>query len=468
MAVDASCVVVTNPVPLVETERSRLRSDLRSSVGDGAAFGLMVGLGETYLAAFVLAVGLGELVAGLIGSVPLVIGGILQMISPRAIRKLGSHKRWVVLCAAIQACMFIPLVMAALAGTISTLGVILVASIYWGASLATGPAWNTWIGTLVPVRVRPRFFASRTRISQACVFSGFLMSGLLLQWASREGLVLETFAFLFGVAGVCRLVSVWMLANQSEPVPIPPRMQPHPYRRLFKELAKGPGGRLLTFLVAVQAAVQISGPYFTPFMFKNLHHSYGEYVTLIAVAFLARIIALPALGSVAHRLGARRLLWLGAIGIAPVSAGWVLSQNFYWLLGIQIFSGVVWAAYELAFFLLFFESIPEEERTSLLTIYNLINTLAWVTGALLGGAILYAMGTSFNGYLTLFALSSVARCCALLLLFRIPKMDVESSEIGLRTITLRPNGANLDAPVLPSLPDQLHEEDLTPLTARAS
>ena len=35
----------------------------------------------------------------------------------------------------------------------------------------------------------------------------------------------------------------------------------------------------------------------------------------------------------------------------------------------------------LAFFLLFFESIPEDERTSVLTLYNLINTAAWVGGA---------------------------------------------------------------------------------------
>lgn len=437
---------------------------------------MMVGLGETYLPAFVLAIGLGELIAGLIGSVPLVVGGLLQMVSPRAVRWLGSHKRWVVMCAAVQACMFLPLIAAACRGSINTGTVLLIASIYWGASLATGPAWNTWIGTLVPVRVRPRFFAARTRISQACVFCGFLVSGLLLQWASQRDFVLESFAILFGIAGLCRVVSVVMLACQSEPIPIPPKMQPHPYRRLFRELADGPGGRLLVFLVAVQAAVQISGPYFTPFMFKNLHHSYAEYVTLIAVAFLARILALPALGRLAHRMGAMRLLWLGAIGITPVSACWVFSQNFYWLLSTQIFSGVVWAAYELAFFLLFFESIPEEERTSLLTLFNLINTAAWVTGSLIGGAILYLMDTSFAGYLTLFALSSVARCGALWLLFRIPSMEVLSDTIGLRTIAVRPTGANLDAPVLPSMPDQVLEESPPPgpketsaaRTARAS
>ena len=67
-------------------KQRRLRTDLRASCGDGAAFGGMVGVGETYLPAFVLAVGLGELTAGLVGSVPLLAGGVLQMISPSAVR----------------------------------------------------------------------------------------------------------------------------------------------------------------------------------------------------------------------------------------------------------------------------------------------------------------------------------------------------------------------------------------------
>ena len=37
------------------TGRSTLRRDLCSSTGDGVTFSLMVGLGETYLPAFVLA-----------------------------------------------------------------------------------------------------------------------------------------------------------------------------------------------------------------------------------------------------------------------------------------------------------------------------------------------------------------------------------------------------------------------------
>ena len=45
-----------------QVERS-LGRNLAASVGDGAAFGVMVGVGETYLPAFTLAAGLGEVFA---------------------------------------------------------------------------------------------------------------------------------------------------------------------------------------------------------------------------------------------------------------------------------------------------------------------------------------------------------------------------------------------------------------------
>lgn len=434
-----------------------MRNDLRWSWGDGAAFGGMVGFGETYLPAFALAMGLGELTAGLVGSVPLLAGGIMQLISPLAIRRLRSHKRWVVLCAGLQAATFLPLLFAACMGSITAPMILLIAALYWAAGLSTGPAWNTWIGTLIPPYIRSRFFAVRTRASQAMVFFGFLAGGLGLQYARGVNHELWAFACLFGVACLCRVISVTMLGLQSEPVPIPPKMRHIPWSKLLPQLRHQRGGRLLMYLVAVQAGVQIAGPYFTPFMFKQLHFNYADFVLLIAVAFLTKVLALPLCGRLAKKIGAWRLLLAGGIGIAPVAMGWVFSQAYWWLMVLQITGGVAWAAYELAFFLLFFESIAEEDRTNMLTLYNLLNTVAWVLGSLIGGTILFTMEVSYSSYLLIFALSTVGRSLALLLLVKLPAetprhVQEEPADVQLRTLAVRPNQATLDNPVLPTLP----------------
>ena len=162
--------------------------------------------------------------------------------------------------------------------------------------------------------------------------------------------------------------------------------------------------------------MQLSGPFFAPFMLEKLQFSYGDYVLLISVAYLSKVLTLQVWGKMAQRIGAHRLLWIGGLGIVPISGGWILSQHFSWLLVLQVISGAAWGAYELAFFLLFFESIAEEERTSLLTFYNLFYTAAWVCGALVGGTILAACGTSYWGYLLIFGISSGARLLAVPLL----------------------------------------------------
>ena len=60
------------------------------------------------------------------------------------------------------------------------------------------------------------------------------------------------------------------------------------------------------------------------------------------------------------------------------AVAWVISNNFWFLILVQLFSGTAWAAYELAVFLICFNSIRAEERTSVLTIFNLTTTAAMV------------------------------------------------------------------------------------------
>lgn len=402
--------------------RRALRKNLRNSVSDGAAFSVMVGIGETYFPAFVLAMGMGEIASGLVASVPLLMGAILQMISPVAVVRLGSNRRWVVTCVILQATSFVPLVIAAVMGTMPVAGVFAAVSLYWAAGLGAGPAWNTWMETVVPFRVRAPFFAMRTRLGQAGTLVGFLAGGAALQYGKQSGHVLEAFAVIFAVAGVCRCFSARFLSRQSETVSGHAAQQHVGFRELCQRIKDGSSERLLLYFLAVQVAVQISGPYFSPFMLGQLRISYLDYVGLLATSFLAKILMLPACGRFAGQFGARRLLWVGGIGIMPVSGMWLYCHSYGQLVALQFVAGAVWAAYELAMFLLFFETCRREERTSILTMFNLANAVALVIGALIGGAVLKLLGQSRETYLVLFGLSSFARAATLVFLKLAPQL----------------------------------------------
>ena len=254
--------------------------------------------------------------------------------------------------------------------------------------------------------------------------AGFLVAGITLKSAQDLGgdsnqnpWILRAFAGLFALAFVARLLSAWFLSRQSEPVPVPHNQRQVPVSQLLLRLRRSPDGKLILYLVMAQAATQVAAPYFTPFMLRQMHLDYGTYAALVATAFMARVMSLPLLGRFAERSGANRLLLACGVAMAPMSVMWVFAyQNMPALFALQTLSGVVWGGFELASSLLIFERIAPAERTSVLTTFNLSNAAALVTGSLLGGAIFEAMGQSFQGYLVIFALSSLLRTLTISLL----------------------------------------------------
>jgi MFS family permease len=435
-----------------EQGTSRLRRDLRASTIDGAAFGVNVGVGETYLPAFLLAIGGGAVAAGLIATVPMLAGAVLQTVSPIAVRRLGSLRRWVVLCAAVQSLSFIPLIVAALLGRAPIGPVFVIAALYWGAGMATGPAWNTWIGTIVPPELRARFFARRSYLCQVALLVGLLGGGSLLQLGREFHEPVRAFAVIFLIAAAARSVSTVFLALQSEPRPLPPSFRSVSPIELVRRMRTRRDARLLLYLLAVTFTTQLAGPFFTPYMLSELRLSYPQYMVLIGAAFASKILVLPRLGGIVHRYGAQRLLWFGGLTIVPLSALWLVSDQFPYLLGIQLLAGCAWAAYELATFLLIFETIDEDERTSVLTVFNLVNALLTVGGSLLGGLLLKTLGQDHLAYGTLFALSAVARAATLLLLVRVAPVPFRVLPLVIRTLALRPAADSLDAPIVASIP----------------
>jgi MFS family permease len=347
----------------------------------------------------------------------------------------------------------LPLSLGAALGHMSALPVFLAATVYWGAGLGTSAAWNTWIETLVPSRVRAHYFSRRTRLSQIALVAGFALGGAILQFAAPRNLVLPAFAVLFFLASMGRILSAFFLARLTEPVPLAPDHRHVSVREWLRRARHGVDGRLLTYLFAVQSVAQFAGPYFTPYMLGPLKLSYARYVALVAAAFVAKALALPLLGRFARQRGAYRLLCLAGVGIVPVAGLWIFSDNYLYLICVQLLAGVTWGAYELAMFLLFFEAIPRRERTSVLTTFNLGHSLATAAGSLLGGLFLYWGQKSPETYLAIFGLSSVARAATLLALARVPAINVPGQSVMTRTLGVSAGDSALEQPILSSMRD---------------
>ncbi len=413
------------PRPLLPTglrlPRAGLRRDLWISTADAVAYAVMVGCGETYLPAFALALGLGPVAAGMMASVPILFGAVMQLVTPFGVARLGSNRAWVIACTVIQALSFVPLVWWALRGEARLGELLAAAGVYWSAGMAGSPAWNSWIGTLVPRGTRTAFFAQRNRLTQFGIFVGFVLGGLLLQLGESCGFVLQAFAALFVVAALFRLLSTACLCACREPKPPQPAAAaatslPVRIVRACRAIAARPSGALVGFLCGFVFGAQFAAPYFTPYMIDEMGFSYHAFMLVVATSFLAKAATLPILGRLASRIGSLGLMWAAVLAIVPLSLLWLPSANVAYLVGVQVLAGTCWAAYELSVSLSFFDAVDDAERTTTVTVYNLGLALATVTGAACGGLLLRTLGEDRTAYAAVFAASAVLRLAALPLL----------------------------------------------------
>jgi predicted MFS family arabinose efflux permease len=430
----------------------RLRSNLRFSFTDGLAYSLMVGMGESFITAFVLARGHGEVAASMISTVPMFLGAILQLAAPSGIAAIRSYSRWVILVASLQT-----LSLAALAGISFTRAdyafIFAVCSIYWGSGLAAGPAWNAWQSQLIPPRIRTGFFAARSRWCHLFTFLGLVAGGLILNAASANGAPMTGFAVLFGAGAICRLISIHSLARQ-EPAkqahPLPPVPNLTGMNRLFHQSSLK---RYMGFMLAFQCAAAVSGSLFTPFMLRELRLNYAVYMSLLAAALLARFLALAYARPLIERWGLKKVLFISLALICPVPVLWTQTDSLPMLFLFQATSGIGWGFFELVTFLTLFNELPARDRSSILTYFNLLQTSGIVIGALAGGFTFRYIGGGWRGYEMAFAASTVLRFLAWTTL---PGMRWDlirlKSWIELRPLSVRAHGGLLARPVFVRIP----------------
>ena len=424
----------------------RRRRDLRLLVTDGACFSMMTGAGEWQFVLFALALGMGEVASGLVATVPVFIGAVLQLVTPWGARRVGSLRRWTATCAAVQAGSLVPLVIGASCGVMPPWLLYSTIAVYWASGYMTAPTWQTWFTTLVPRPIRSEFWARRSRWIQAALATG-LAAGFILQEGESRGRPLEAFAYVFSIAVVARCISTWCLRSQSEPKPgLALEIEPPTPRVLRRFLADPRTRGLLGYMLAFFLCVFVTAPFFGPYMRERLGFEYWQIICVQFGTFGSKIVFLPLVGRMTRRLGPARVLWIGALATTPAALLWLFVEPWWILVLFQVYVGFGWACWENGSFLLVFDTIPESRRTPIMTVYQLLLAMVMVGGSLLGGAVLDLVGTTGAGYAMIFVLTTGMRVVTLFLL-----ASIEPSGLRLRhramTLVVRTSSA---IPGLPS------------------
>lgn len=393
------------------SDRPHVNRALGLSIVDGVLFALMVGASESYFGACAVALGHSDAALAMLATLPLVAGALAQAFTGPLVLLLGSRKRVVVAGALLQAISHIGLIAVAWRGSPAFAPLLSLVILYFVSGMMIAPAWGAWMGGLTENVDRQRYFAVRSGCVSAAMVVAFLWAGYHLRDAAESHRVSQTYAMLFSLGFVARLLSVSVLMAQPDPG-APPRDSGKRVLARTRAAMRGDGFRLAFGLGVLMLGAQISIPFYAPYMLKTLSLDYGGFARMVAVQLVARALVFPFAHRVAARFGLQRMLVTGIALIGLVAWMWGATNSIPALWLTQFLSGIAWACYEFASFQLLLHSAKPSYRVEFLAVAASLGGIMQLTGALIGSWLITQLGLSYRG---VFLVSAVARCLPLLL-----------------------------------------------------
>jgi MFS family permease len=306
--------------------------------------------------------------------------------------------------------MYIPVAFVFFFGTLKVVYLIFFACLYWIFGMILGPAWNSWMGDLVDEKKRGTYFGRRSKITGSATFLAYMIAGYILQRYSGDAVLEYTgFVIIFCLAFSSRMLSVTFLMRKYEPPYEILQAAEFSFWEFIKQARFRNYGLLVLYLSIMNASLYISAPFFTPYMLYDLKLDYMTFTIINAAAIITKIFFLPVWGRSSDRFGTRKVLSLTGFLMPLTPLLWVFSHDFYYLIIIQIYSGFIWAGFEIASFNFIFDTTSPQKRATAVAYYNVINGIAIFTGAMTGGLIVKYNAFFWSKYILVFVISGVMR-----------------------------------------------------------
>lgn len=356
----------------------------------------MIGAGERYVQPFVILRSGSLLKLAAVAALPVLGAAIAQWLAANVTDSLRRRKLLFVACAGAQAMMWIPMCIAVFLPPPWGYVLLLPSFVIYFALGSFGvPPWSSVMGDLVPPATRGRYFGMRNLLVGLVMIASFFLGGAWLSWCETLPASLfwnvepRKFGFLalFSTALVARLGSTWYLARMHEPP-----YDPHPSDRfsLLDFIRRAPHahfGRFVLYCMLVYAGIHFVVPCFNWYLLDQLRIGPAAFAWIWSAQLLSLYGSSPLIGRLADRVGSKRVLALGGIGLTAVPLLLMASSNFYYLLAVQVCDGVAMAAFTIAALNYLFDIVTPGKRARCTAYSALFNALGMTLGTFGGAAV---------------------------------------------------------------------------------
>ncbi|MDQ7778676.1 MAG: MFS transporter [Planctomycetota bacterium] len=377
--------------PTEMSEEVRKRS-LTYSIGDGCAYSVMVGLGDSYISPFAVFLNATNTQIGLLTAIPQAVGALFQLVGVTLADTVKRRKLVAVSGSTVQALAWIPIALSPfLFGPSAPVALIVFWALYVGFVSLTVPAWNSWMGDLVKPDERGLYFGKRTSLTQVASFIAYVAGGLILQAFADRGHTVAGFCVLFGLAFAARAVSIFCLGRKFEPTYMHAKEDRFTLWDFLSRAPRANFGRFVFYVAIFTFCVHISAPFFAVYMLRELGFTYRQFMVSNGVAVLATLFTLRSWGKVGDKYGNKKALTLAGLLVPIVPILWTLSRNYYYLLFVQAAAGFAWGGFSLSASNFLFDAVTPPKRARCTGYSSLINGMAIFTGAVAGGLIVNSL-----------------------------------------------------------------------------
>ncbi len=384
----------------IQSQDNRIKKSVKFSFWDGVFANGMAGFTQEHFAPFLLISGATTRHIALLNALPNLFSSLTQLTSANLVEKVRSRRKIITIFVFLQAIMLIPMAVAAVMGGITPFFFIMIVTVFTLFGAITTPIYGSLLSDMIDDRKRGVYFGWRNKVLGIVALAATFIAGAVLHLLKKWNNIFFGFAAVFIAAFIFRMVSWRFLTKMYDP--------PVSYNKadaftLFSFLARVKESNFAKFVLFVSAmnfSVNIASPFFSVFMLRDLHFSYLLYTAITVTAPLVVYLTVGRWG--------REAVTAPFIGLVPFL--WLFNHHPAYLFLAQVFSGFVWAGFNIAASNFIYDAVSPPKRTRCIAYFNVLNGCALFGGAIMGGFFLRALPDLF-GYniLTLFFVSSFLR-----------------------------------------------------------
>ncbi len=417
---------MTTPVtPLSLDDKKTLEKDLRAILLECRAASVTQNIAEKFLVPFALFLQASAFAVGILSTLPQLLGALTQLFSVKVLHTFPDRKKVIVKFIFYQSLLWLPLFFIPLLfPSFGVFALIVSYCIYYMLGGFFNPAWISWLVYIVPEHARGKFFGRKNQTAGRFGFLAATLGGYMLSVFADINLWVA-YGILFLAAFAAKLLSFLYILriHESEEIKKIPSFQGVTFQDFLRHILETSFGQYVLYMCLMSFAVNLAAPFFTPYMLHTvveggLGFSYLQFTILTAVAASGGFLVFRHWGFISDRFGNKRVLVVTGFLIPFIPLFWLFSSNFYYLLIVEIFSGIVWAGFNLTTTNYVFDLVGSKNRMIYNAYYNVMTTIAVFLGALVGSCLhVVSLWFGIHDITFLFSISFIFRFAIALFFF---------------------------------------------------